>query len=110
MISLSPSTHDEAAVHRDGLTRHIACSITRKPQNSIRNFLRAANATHRDALLHLLEGVTLTGSDHLVRHRRLDQARTYGVNANAPCSVFECRALGEPKDSVLSGVIDTTLR
>src|SRR5439155_2695134 len=89
---------------------HVACGVAAKPQNSIRNFLRTANASHRDALLHLLKGFTLTGSDHLVRHRRLDEAGTDRRGANAPCGVFQRRALGEPKHSLLGGVIDSTLR
>src|SRR3989442_5293838 len=96
---------ERATVGNNGLSSK-SCS---KPQNSIRNLLGAANPSHRDALLHRLESVSLTGSDHLVRHRRVDQTRTYGIDANAPCSIFESRALGEPKYSVLGGVIDSTL-
>src|SRR5437899_7310083 len=47
-----PSTHDEAAIHRDGLTSHVACRITAKPQNSISNLLGAINTSHRRRISH----------------------------------------------------------
>src|SRR5258708_18494477 len=104
-----PSTHDEAAIHRDGLTCDVACGITAKPQNSISNLLGATNPSHRDALFHRFEGLTLTGRDHLVGHRCPNQPRTYGIDSNAPCGVFESRALCEPNYSVLGSVVDPTL-
>src|SRR6266571_2161583 len=109
MVPLSPLAHDEAAVHRDGLTGHIARSFTAKPQNSVRDLFRSANASHRYALLHCPEGFALTRRDHLVGHRCPNEARTYGIDANAACRIFESRALGEPKYSVLGGVVDPTL-
>src|SRR5207302_6430994 len=50
----------------------------------------------------------LAGRHHLVGHRRLDEARTHGIYANAPCGIFQSRAFGEPKYSVLGGVIRST--
>src|SRR5258707_4258094 len=102
MVSLVSSTHDEAAIHRDRLASYVACCITAKPQNSICNLLGSANPSHRDTLLHRLEGFTLTARDHLVRHRRVDQARTYGIDADAPCRIFVILALAEPKLTVPS--------
>jgi hypothetical protein len=42
-LSVRLSTHDETAVHRNGLAGYVACGITAKPQNSIRNLLGTAN-------------------------------------------------------------------
>src|SRR5256886_4279788 len=106
MVISFPSTHDEAAIHRDGLTSHVACGITAKPQNSISNLLGATNPSHRDALFHRLEGFTLAGRDHLVGHRCPNEPRAYGIDSNAPRSVFESCALGEPNYSVLGGVVE----
>src|SRR5579863_681273 len=103
------SEHDETAIHRDGLASYIACGIAREPQDGIRNFFGAANASHGDALLHCLESFTLSARDHLIGHRRPDQPWAYSVDANAACRVFESRALREPYDSVLRGVIDSPL-
>src|SRR6266567_1513450 len=109
MVPLSRLAHDEAAVHRDGLTGHIARSFTAKPQNSVRDLFRSANASHRYALLHCPEGFALTRRDHLVGHRCPNEARTYGIDANAARRIFESSALGEPNDSVLGSVVDPTL-
>ena len=38
----------------------------------------------------------------------MDEARTYGVDTNAPGSIFQSRALGKPKYSVLGGVVCST--
>jgi len=51
----------------------------------------------------------LAGRDHLVGHRCPNEPRTYGIDSNAPRSVFESCALGEPNYSVLGGVVDPTL-
>src|SRR5947208_16618012 len=109
MVPLSPLSHDEAAVHRDGLTGHIARSFTAKPQNSVRDLFRSANASHRYALLHCPEGFALTHRDHLVGHRCPNEARTYGIDTNAACRIFESRALGRPKDSLFLAVISCSL-
>src|ERR1700746_1336282 len=109
MFSPLPSMHDEAAIHRDRLPGYVACGITAKPQNSISNFLGAANPSHGHALLHCLEGLTLAGRDHLVGHRCPNKPRTYSIDSDAPCSVFESRALGEPDYSVLGRMVDPTL-
>ncbi len=45
----------------------------------------------------------------MVRPRCVDQTRTYGIHANAPCSIFESRPLGELKYPLLRGVIDGAL-
>src|SRR6266567_636941 len=104
------SEHDEAAIHRDGLASYVARSIAREPQDSIRDLFGATNASHGDTLLHRLEGISLTACDHLVGHRRPNQPGAYSVDANAACGVFESRALRESNDSVLRGMIDSTLR
>src|SRR5207253_27294 len=74
-----------------------------------RNLFRAAYTTYRHAFLHCLESLALTGCDHLVSHRRPDKPRAYGIDTDAACRIFESRALGEPKDSVLGGVVDPAL-
>ena len=86
-----------------------ARSITREPQNNISNLLGPAISAHWDALLHRLEGLALTGRDHLIGHRGPNEPWTYGIDSNAPGSVFESRALGESNDSMLGGVVDPTL-
>src|ERR1700712_5604756 len=75
----------------------------------MRNFLRTPDPSHRHAILHRLESITLTGRDHLVRHGCPDEPRAYGIDTNDTCRIFESRALGEPKDSMLGGVVDSTL-
>jgi hypothetical protein len=56
-----------------------------------------------------LECIALTRRDHLVGHRRPDQPRAYGIDTDAACCIFESRALGEPKDTVLGGMVDSAL-
>src|SRR5579864_3953955 len=108
-IPLSPSSHDEAANHRDGLTRDVARSITRKPQNNISNLLGPSVSAHWHALLHCFEDFTLARRDHLVGHRCPNEARAYSIDANAPCCVFESSTLGESEYTVLGGMVDPTL-
>src|SRR5712691_4259691 len=104
-----PSTHDVTAVHRDGLTGHIAGGLTAEPQHCRRNLVGAADTLHRYALLHGFHGFTLTLRDHLVHHRCPDEARTYGIDADAAGRIFESCALGEPEHSVLAGMVNSTL-
>src|SRR5438445_13692569 len=109
MIYLLSSPHDVTAVHRDGLTGHIAGGLTAEPQHGRRNLVGAADTLHRYALLHGFHGFTLTLRDHLVHHRCPDEARAYGIDADAACRIFESSALGEPNDPVLGSVVDPTL-
>src|SRR5579864_5579403 len=108
-IPLSPSTHDEAAIHRDGLTGDVARCITRKPQNNISNLLGPSVSAHGDALLHCFEHFALAARDHLIGHWSPNQAGTDRIDSNAPCCVFESRTFGEAEYTVLGGMVDPTL-
>ena len=108
LVCFRPQSYGVAAIDSERVTDHKACGGTAKPENSIGDLFWSAKPT---------DGVSFTSPSgrqpascqHLVGHRRMDQARTYGIDANAPCSVFESRALGESKDSVLGGVVGSTL-
>src|SRR5258708_6490437 len=54
-LAFALSPHHETAVHRDGLARHIARSVTAEPQNRIGNFLGTTDPPHRHVFLHGLE-------------------------------------------------------
>jgi hypothetical protein len=108
-LSIRLSTHDETAVHRNGLAGYVACGVTAKPQNSICNLFGAANASHRDALLHRLEGLRPDRPRPSGPTSGFGLDRTYGTDANASAGVFESRALGEPDYSVRGGVICSSL-
>src|SRR5260370_23610605 len=105
MVDLLSLAHDVAAVDRDRLTGDIACGRAAEPQNSVGDLLRTANPSHGHGLHHGGERLALSRSDHLVGHRCLNEARTYGIDSNATCSIFESRALGESKNTVLGSVI-----
>src|SRR6516165_5245726 len=103
------SVHDVAAIHRDGLAGHIAGRLTAEPQHRIRNLFGAASTLHGHALLHGFHDFTLSVRNHLIDHRRPDEARTHGVDADAAGRIFERRALGESEHSVLAGVVNPAL-
>src|SRR5215213_2989653 len=103
--AICSSAYGVPAIYRECVTDHEACRGAAKPKNSISNLLGAAKPANGDVFQHRIEGVSLTSGDHLVRHRRMDETRTYGIDANAPRGIFQSRALGEPKHAVLGGVV-----
>src|SRR5208283_28585 len=103
-----PLAHGETAVHRDGLTGHIARRIAAKPQNGVGNLFRAANTAHRHGLVHSLESFTLTRGDHLIGHRCPDKARAYRIDTDSLFRIFKSGALCKPKHAVLGGVVNAS--
>jgi hypothetical protein len=65
-----------------------------KPENSIRDLLRPTKATDGDIFQHRAERFSLTSGHHLIDHWRMDDARTYGIDANTFRGVFQRRASG----------------
>src|SRR6266849_4994517 len=97
---------DVPAVDRDRLPGNVARGRAAEPQNSIGDLLGLPHPPHRHVgLQHRIQLFTLTFSDHLVGHGRLDHARADGVNANATRCVFESSALGESDHSMLCGMV-----
>src|SRR5579872_3329432 len=105
MNLLSPSVDGVAAIDHERVTDHEACRGAAKPKNRVGNFFGTTNAPDRNVLQHRLKRVSLTGGRHLIGHRRLDEAGTYGIDANAYRGIFQSGALGEPKHAVLGSVI-----
>src|SRR5258706_15415258 len=65
-----------------------------------------ADSAHRHVgLQHRIQLFTLTFSDHLVGHGRLDHARADGINANATRCIFESSAPCESDHSMLCGMV-----
>src|SRR5258707_12185407 len=92
------------AIYRECVTDHEACGRAAKPENRICNLLGATKATDGDVFQHRVKGISLSGH-HLVEHRRMDDARTSGIDTNAPCGIVQSRAFGEPKHAVLGGLV-----
>src|SRR4029077_15932721 len=70
---------------------------------------RPADPPDRNAPFHRLERIALTGRNHLIGHRRLDKSGADGVDPDAARRIFQSRALGEPDNPVLCGVVDAAL-
>jgi hypothetical protein len=67
----------------------------------------SANAQSGGRSRRCFYGVAVSGH-HLGCHRRIAEARTDGIDTNAPCSIFQSRAFGAPNYSVLGGMIMST--
>jgi hypothetical protein len=93
-----------SAVYNESVTDHQACGGAAKPKNSACNLLGATKSTDRYVFQDRVKGVSLTSGHHLVSHRCMDEARTHGIEANAPRGIFHSRAFGEPKHAVLGGL------
>src|SRR5437879_4813052 len=104
---LTPSlAHDVAAVDRDRLAGNVARGRAAEPQDSIGDLLGSSQSAHRhESIQHLIQLFSLTFSDHLVGHGRLNHAWAHVVNANATRGIFERRTLCESDDAVLSGMV-----
>src|ERR1700730_14242166 len=94
------STYGVPAIYHECVTDHEACCGTAKPKHSACNLLGATEAADGYVFQHRVEGVSLRGH-HPVEHRSMDDARAYGIDANAPCGIVESCALGEPEHAVL---------
>lgn len=62
------------------------------PENRISDLLRPTKATDGYIFHHRVERLSLTGGHHLSDHRRMDDARTDRVDADALRSTFESSA------------------
>src|ERR1700679_4202964 len=70
------------------------------------DLLGTSHSAHRNVgLQHRVQFFSLTLSDHLVGHGRLNHSRAHVVNTNAASCIFESRALGEPNHSMLSSMV-----
>src|SRR6266852_2624784 len=84
--------HDVAAVDRDRLAGNVARGRAAEPQDSIGDLLGPSQSAHRhEGIQHLIQLFSLTFSDHLVGHGRLNHAWAHVVNANAARGIFERR-------------------
>src|SRR5882757_4437151 len=90
------------------MTDHKTCGGAAKPKNRTCNLLGATKPADGHVFQHRVKGVSLSGH-HLVEHRRMDDARAYGIDTDAPRGVVQSRARGEPKHPVLGGLICSAL-
>src|SRR5437016_9202971 len=105
---MASSPYRVPAVYRECVTDHQACGRAAKPQHGTCNLLGAAKPTDGHVFQHRVKGVGL-GFHHLVEHRGMDDAWADGIDPNAPCGIVECSAFGQPKHSVLGGLICSAL-
>src|SRR5205823_13087515 len=68
------------------------------------DLLRAAKSTDRHVFQHCAERIGLSGH-HPVEHRRMDDTRTNGIDANPPRGIVESRTFRQPQNAMLRGLV-----
>ena len=94
-----------SAVDHERMTYHQTCGGTAEPQNRVGNFLGTTESADRHVFQHGVKGVCLAGRHHLFGHRGMNEARTYCIDTNAPCGIFQSGGFGKAEYPVFGGLI-----
>src|SRR5580698_3433218 len=94
-----------SAVDHERVAYHQACGGTAEPQNRAGNFLGTTKSADRHVFQHGVKDVCLATRHHPFGHRGMNEARTYGIDTNAPCGIFQSGGFGEGEYAVFGGLI-----
>src|SRR5215207_5615926 len=99
-MNSSQSLNRVTAVDHEGVADHKACALTAEPQDGRSNLLGAPEPPDWGHSHDFLHSVRLA-LQHARHHRGLDGSRADGIDADSPRGIFERRAFGEAKHTVL---------
>ena len=77
--------------------------VTREKQNSFRYFVRISHPAKRMLLVD--SGLCIWIVLQVLRHRRAQEARAYGVAVDTVRGVVECDLLGQLRDGAFTGCV-----